>query len=286
VTGKTVDELVRDALVGVLPGFDARSLVASEPLAGGLNPRSFLVEVDDRRYVVRFTAAGPPPLTDLATEARVMSAAAGAGLAPRVVGADPARGVLVTEYRGNARAWSAAQSREPRNVERAAELLRALHHVRVDAPPFAAGQVAESYFAALGAATLPHAAWAEELLRLARVYETRYAPDTLCHHDLTAENILDDGALVLVDFEYAVRGAPILDLASLAGMNDYAEPHCRQLLSAYYRDAPQVAFTELADMVRMTRLFAFFWALRGERQAADGGRYMRIVESMSRALNR
>ncbi len=80
--------------------------------------------------------------------------------------------------------------------------------------------------------------WADELLGLARHYDSAYLPSALCHNDLVAANVLDDGDLVLVDFEYAVRAAPALDLAGLAGMNDYGENECRELLAAYYAGGP------------------------------------------------
>ena len=62
------------------------------------------------------------------------------------------------------------------------------------------------------------AEWGDELLTLARRYDARYAPTAFCHNDLVAANVLDDGQLALVDFEYAVRADPLLDLANAAGM--------------------------------------------------------------------
>ena len=71
-----------------------------EPLAGGTRRRSWLVTFDDgRRAVLRTPVERSNALLDLATEARAMDAAAGAGLAPLVIAADAESGVLLTDYR-------------------------------------------------------------------------------------------------------------------------------------------------------------------------------------------
>ena len=70
----------------------------------------------------------------------------------------------------------------------------------------------------------------DELTRLARRYDARYAPTRSATTISWRRTCSIDGPLALVDFEYAVRGAPILDLASLAGMNDYTESQRGELL--------------------------------------------------------
>ena len=279
------DAAIREALACVLPGF------RTDPgpfryrlLDGGINKRSFLVSVHEQHYVLRRPVRGTSGLLDLATEAQVMKSAAAAGLAPRVVGADPSSGLLLTEYLAGALPWSAAIAREPHNIRRAAKLLRSLHLVPVALPKFAAAEVAERYVAALGYLEPEVAKWAEELTRLARDYDKSHAGEALCHNDLVAHNVLDDGGLMLVDFEYAVCGAPILDLAGLAGMNDYTQLQRSELLAAYYPRAAPFTAGQFDDMVRMVRLMAFFWALIGERQVADARAYSQFAARMVEAL--
>jgi thiamine kinase-like enzyme len=234
-----------------------------------------------------------------------MRAAAAAGLAPKVVTVDAGAGILLTDYRKAARAWTATDARQPRNIARAAALLRALHAVRVDSPVFASERIARGYLAALerasggvGSALGSNAPgqrptldardrrWAEELLTLARHYDAAYPPTALCHNDLVAANVLDDGSLVLVDFEYAVRGAPVLDLAGLAGMNDYGAREHRELLAAYRGDDDRVAIAEpeLARIVRLVRLMAFFWARLGELRAGESSSYRALATELVERL--
>jgi thiamine kinase-like enzyme len=56
----------------------------------------------------------------------------------------------------------------------------------------------------------------------------------LCHNDLLATNILDEGhRLWLVDWEYAGLGRPLFDLASVAANNAFPDDLDGALLCAY-----------------------------------------------------
>lgn len=260
-------------------------------MVGGTHERSWLVTYDDgRRHVLRTATPGSSALLDVVSEARAMIAAANAGLAPAVVAIDAERGTLLTEYFPG-KPWRSGDARKPRNLERLAGVLRVLHAVPVELPAFAAERVASGYLARLGSAAVEHdpraARWSEELIALARGYDACYAPTAFCHHDLGAGNILDDGQLVLVDFEYAVRGTPLLDLASFAAMNGLAGDERHALLAAYVARAPEAAeLEELAALVRLVRLMAWFWALLGATQTADASAYAPYLASLAADLER
>ena len=281
----------------LLPGLSAAELAAARfrPLAGGVNRRSFLVSAGGREHVLRLPIAGAQALLDLETEAVAMRAAAAAGIAPHVVAVDAANGLLLTEYRANAKPWTPAAARKPASIERLARLLRSLHAIEVDLPAYAAERIARGYLAALAAGASPELArlggarireWADELLDLARSYDAANAATAFCHNDLVAANVLDNGGLALVDFEYAVRGSPLLDLAGLAGMNDFTPAAQRDLLAAYHRydAAPRADSIALERAVRMVRLMAFFWARVGQRRVADPSGYSKLEAELAEQL--
>jgi thiamine kinase-like enzyme len=285
------ESAARAALVRLLGAAAANASVT--PLRGGINRRSYLVAATGKQWVLQLPVPGAAGLLDVAAEAAVMSAASRAGLAPPVVGFDAEHGVLLTEYRAGARPWTPADARTAPNVIRAGALLRSLHEISADAPVYVAERFAREYLAALSAgaelkrARLDERArnWATELLDLARRFDAAHSPSALCHNDLVAANVLDDGDLVLVDFEYAVRGAPILDLAGLAGLNDYGERECRELLDAYFGEArARVSLAELASAVRMVRLVAYFWARVGELRVTDAESYSELAAQLDRTL--
>jgi thiamine kinase-like enzyme len=237
-----------------------------EPLAGGTHRRSWRVTfADGTRAVLRMPVLRSNALLDLETEVRAMDAAAGAGIAPTVIAADGESGVLLTDYRPGT-PWTPADVRRADGIDRLTTLLRTLHALPTELPAFAPTRIASRYLAALPREVGdPRAAeWGEELMALARRYEARYAPTAFCHNDLVAANVLDDGELALVDFEYAVRAEPLLDLANVAGMNGFDGGERRALLAAYRRAEPTDGeLAELTWLVRMVRLMAWFWALLG-----------------------
>jgi thiamine kinase-like enzyme len=259
------------------------------PLAGGTHRRSWLVTFGDgRRAVLRTPLSYSNALLGIAAEARAMTAAAAAGIAPAVVAIDEEGGALLTEYRAGAR-WTAADVHRAANVERLAVVLRTLHALPTELPVFAAERIAARYVAALPRDVgEPRAAqWGDELLMAARRYDERYAPTALCHNDLVAANVLDDGELALVDFEYAVRAAPLLDLANLAGMNGFTAEEQRALLAAYRRAAPaRDELEELRALVRMVQLMAWFWALLGAAGTDDASLYEPYLDELGAQLRR
>jgi thiamine kinase-like enzyme len=257
------DERLSAALAALL-GPAARGVEARR-LGGGIGHVSYLVELPEESYVLRLKHAASAVTLGVAEEFELLRAVAAAGITAEAVRMDAATGALLTRFVPRAVTWSEAAAREGANIVRIAELLRRLHGVAVELRDFEPVRYAETYFAAatkLAPLTAHERRMAAELRTLAAGYAARYAASALCHNDLVAANILDVGDLVLVDFEYAARSSPVLDLASLAAMNDYDQSQCRELLRAYYAtSAAAVSAAEFAKVVRMVRLMAYFWAL-------------------------
>jgi thiamine kinase-like enzyme len=286
---RDVDDSVRAALRRVWPDPATVEETQIRALGGGVNPRTFLAVAGKQRYVLRLPTASSMAFLDLATEVRAMSAAAAADLAPAVVAVDIEAGLLLTEYR--VMPWTNEMVRAPIAISSIVRLLHALHALPIDLPVIALESIAERYLADLGAdSTWPVTAddrpWGDELLRLARHHEASHAPTVFCHNDLVASNILTDGvAARLIDFEYAGRGTPLLDLASLAGMNDFTETQRALLLAEYYGEpaaAPLVR--ELDDAIRMVRLLGYFWARLAARRVDGATAYLRLAAEIGATL--
>jgi thiamine kinase-like enzyme len=281
------EALARTVLKRVLANDEDAVGARLEPLQGGLRPRSWLVTfADGRRCVLRAPVEQSNALLDLTAEADAMTAAARVRLAPRVVAFAPAEGVLLTEYRPGA-VWTPAVARRKANIVRLAAALRLLHTVATNLPVFAAERIARGYLGQFGSAVREPklARRADDLLALAHRYDATYAPTAFCHNDLMAANVLDDGKLSLVDFEYAVRATPLLDLANFAGMNGLGVADQDVLLESYRRETPTTAArSELATMVRMVRLYAWFWAELGARGAVDPAPYTALAAELDATL--
>ena len=241
-------------------------ILGIERLSGGLHGRCYRVTGANFDHAVRMPApdVGKHRLHAV-DEQRVIARVAAAGLAPPAVEVDASLGLVATGYLANARTWAPRDTRRLENIDYLAARLKALHACRLELPPYACVAAAESY--AQGAAehhalTGEQRDWRDELLELAQRFETRFPPETPCHNDLVASNVLDDGELWLIDFEYAVMSAPILDLAGLAGFNGFDANQRARLIGAYYGHY-EVPFSadEFYDAMRLVRSLSYFWAL-------------------------
>lgn len=241
-------------------------IASIEHLSGGLHGRCYRVQGADFDNAVRM----PPPREDefrldTIDEQRVIASVAAVGIAPPAAEVDASLGLVATKYLANARTWTPRDARRLENLDYLAARLKALHACKLELPPYACVGAAEAYAqtaAQYHELTMEQRRWRDDLLELARVFEARFPPETPCHNDLVASNVLDDGEIWLIDFEYAVMSAPILDLASLAGLNDFDANQRARLIGAYYGhyDVPFSA-DEFSDAVRLVRLLSYFWAL-------------------------
>jgi len=289
-----IDEPARERVLGAMraagvvdaPDASPSAAVVVRPLDGGLGGRSYLAAAGGRRWVVRLSAETRPGALSLPVEARVTEQAAALGIAPRVVAAEERTGALITEYLAGARSMTRQALASPQNAPRIARLLRRLHGLEHPLREFDPEAYAAAYTRGLdGALGAPDRLRIDELYALARAYRARYPSEVLCHNDLVASNVLDDGDLKLIDFEYAVTAAPMLDLAGIAALNDFDDDGWG-LAQAYY-EPTRVPFSreELRKVVRLVRLIAYFWALSSALAAGGRGPYAEFAERAAAALD-
>jgi thiamine kinase-like enzyme len=88
-----------------------------------------------------------------------------------------------------------------------------------------------------------------------RIRVTRGAqPLCPCHNDLLNANFLDDGAIRIVDWEYAGMGDRFFDLANFSVNHEFGVEEDRRLLEAYFGAASE---SDLAA-VRLMRFMSDF----------------------------
>lgn len=197
----------------------------------GLTNRSYLIEIDGRPHVLRLDTAHASSMgLDRRLEFEIQRRAAGAGLAPRILAAEPDEGWLLYEYL-EGRVLQAGDLADYATLEAIAKLLRAVHGLP------AAGHVLSVADAAARYAAIVRPD--PELSAIARrcVETVAAAPSPVaircCHNDVVAANIVWNGRMRLIDWEYACDNDPLFDLASLAGYHDLDERAVAALLAAY-----------------------------------------------------
>lgn len=230
-------------------------------LKEGLTNESWLIRdaQDAGAWVIRFSNTRESELQiDRRSEAAILATVASAGIGPRVVVCAPERHLLVTEYLPG-RAWTPRAARHIDNLHRIVELLKCLHALP---PPSGAAAtdlraVVTGYWNTLMARGLSaRAGTLEQRERARQIIAATEAERAavLCHNDIHHLNVIDDGTLRLVDWEYAGIGDPYFDLASICCYHALSDRLRGQLLHSYLGvERP----SELERLHRMCWLFDY-----------------------------
>ena len=241
-------EIVKRAL-----GEDCVLLDEPQRILGGLTNENWLVRTTDKTVVIRI---GNPHSADLQidrqSEIAVLAATAREGLSAQLLFALPEQHVIVTEHLPG-RVWGPRDARQPDNIERLALLLRRLHSL----PPPVGAQTVNlravvcGYWNTLMARGLSARAGSAELRDRVRNLVTALASDAqvcLCHNDIHHLNVIDDGELRLVDWEYSGIGDPHFDLASVCCYHAFSDTARASLLRAYLGTDNRAALERLHRM--------------------------------------
>jgi thiamine kinase-like enzyme len=209
--------------------------LALVPLGGGITNHNFKVAVDGGTYVLRIGGKDTELLgIDRSVEHGASLVAAELGVGPEVAGFVEPGGYLVTRF-VEGRPIPVEEMRLADTVRRVAEVLRRIH----DGPPipgrFDSFRVVEAYAetAAAHGVTVPEDfGWAHALA--GRIQAVRAGAEPVpCHNDLLNANFLDDGAIRIVDWEYAGMGDRFFDLANFSINHEFDDVSNATLLEAY-----------------------------------------------------
>lgn len=200
-------------------GLDSRPVVLGA-LSGGRSNRSFLLDSDIGRLVLRINGAGAfLPGADRSTEAGVWQAASEHGIAPPLVHADRQNRFLVSAYIESK--LPASPTSDIVIINQALAVLKTCHQLQVSAPAIDYTAHIERYWQIIETGKRPP----DPLLRQQRkpmqtLLESLLHSDTptgLCHHDPLSENFVGSPErLYLIDWEYAATGLQIMDYAAFA----------------------------------------------------------------------
>jgi thiamine kinase len=206
------------------------------PLGGARDNRLWRIDTDAGSFALRqrLTASDPPGV-ERQRELTIHSAAAAAGLAPRVIAADPAAGWLLMEHVSGA-PWTDRDFCEREPLLRLGERLARLHALPpAPCPPFDALAIARGQLARIEAARpgADHglAGVLAELQAVELQLQDLGRGLAMNHGDLDAANLLGPAPL-LIDWEYAQLTDPLYDLACILAYYPGAWAHRGALLGA------------------------------------------------------
>jgi len=170
-----------------------------------------------------------------ASEWAAHAAAAEFGFAPAVIHAQPDAGLLITAWIDAPQA-SSQLFETAEGLARLSQRVKALHElpIRVDMRAIDADALAMEYLAA--AVPPPSSPIRRSAIQaaIAQAQARRRSPrPVFCHNDLHQRNVLDDGQLWFIDWEYAGWGDPLFELAGIACYHDLDRDQIDALVAAY-----------------------------------------------------
>ncbi|MEO8745048.1 MAG: phosphotransferase [Candidatus Dormiibacterota bacterium] len=207
-----------------------------ETLGGGITNRNFKVDVEGAVYVLRMGGAKTELLgIDRAVEHAASLRAEEVGVGPSVADFVESGGWLVTRFI-NGRPIPVDEMRSAATLPRVAEALRRFHGAAAIPGRFDAYAVVDDYRAEAEANGVAIPSEFGDALEVSEKIRAARGPQPVvpCHNDLLNANFLDDGAIRIVDWEYAGMGDRFFDLANLSVNHDFEVEDDRRLLAAYF----------------------------------------------------
>ena len=196
-------------------------------LSGGRSNRSFLLDSDGNKMVLRLNGADSfLPDTSRSGEIRIWQAASNQGIAPPLCYVDEDTKYLVSTY------IKSSLPPQPQLDEtftgQAFDLLSRCHQLKIEAASIDYASHIRHYWQIIEAkAQSPNQALHKQRKPMRSMLESLIASNTptgLCHHDPVIANFVGNlNRLYLIDWEYAAHGLQIMDYAALAvewGLDD------------------------------------------------------------------
>lgn len=102
----------------------------------------------------------------------------------------------------------------------------------------------------------------QHFLQLATELDKSSPKDTLCHGDLSFNNLVqaESGQIKILDWEYAVLACPAYDLASCCAINGFTSAQQIQLINHYYRLHTEPLPLSLAQLQKECALYRSVFA--------------------------
>ncbi len=244
--------------------------VSGEPFAleGGITNRNFRATLGGRDVVVRVPGKDTSELgIDRVAEAQAAQAAARLGLGPAVAAVIDDPRCIATEFvPGETMTADALQGE--REIIGVANILRTLHEsgesIPTDFDPFEVIRDHAERAVARGASLPPEYERAKLLAEEISLKLTSPLHDPVfTHNDLLPANLIrsSDGALHLLDWDYAGMGNRFFDLANFAINAELAETHRDLLLSSYFGEVTDANRAALNLMRVMSDFREAMWGV-------------------------
>jgi len=242
--------------LSMIPGWDSDD-VEVQTLPGGLTNRTYRVRIRNSDCVLRLDSERSQQIDfDRTLEEQIMHAAAAAGIGPSVYFSSPTNGILLREFLPGS-AWTKADLDSTKNLEALAEILRRCHDLPPTGVSINLADYARTYLNFVGQ---EHGLYSFAKCCVAIVDSVEDCKKQVCaHNDIVAANVIDHGALALIDWEYACDNDPMFDLASAICYHDLNDSQMDILFNAYLGGRDSAWRERLVTQLRVYDAIHWLW---------------------------
>jgi thiamine kinase-like enzyme len=275
---------VVDEIIQQIPDWKNASNIQVEPLEG-LTNTNYAVTVNGERFVLRVSGKNTACLgINRKYEAEVLAAVSEVGIGAQVVYYQLSEGHLITRYI-DGRHLTLEEYRAQETIERIVRKVKRLHELPLVSGIFSPFRHVESYARQVKAMQVPFPRDFQKMLERMRVIEQEQAQDPypwqrFCHNDLFFVNVLDDGNIRFIDWEFSGVNDIYYDLATLTyaydSLNTLPRELQEHLLVCYFGEVRQKNWKRLDGMKYMLMFFTAMWGLLQQGMQNEG--HVRSVE--------
>lgn len=255
---------VEEAIARVPMWKDAADLKVS-PLSGGMTNQNYRVDVGKKSYVLRIAGDRTELLgIDREFEYRTQTIAGELGIAPEVVAFIEPEGYIVTKFI-EGRPIPPEELRQPKNIQRVAEILNEIHAMPSIPGVFSPFMVVRNYETIAREHNVSFPEKFDWLISQMNDAEAAMMNTSRiqrpCHNDLLNGNFLLANKLYVLDWEYAGMGDVFFDLANFSNNHELSEDEDHLLLDCYFGNVTSQAMAHLNIMKIMSDFREAMWGL-------------------------
>lgn len=252
-----------------IPGWAEADDLEIKPIAG-LTNSNYLVTVNNERYVLRVSGSNSALLgINRYHELEALETASAIGIGPEIVHFILPQGHLVTRFI-DGRHWRFEEYCNPENLSKIVDVVKHIHSLPAVEGIFSPFQRVETYASQAKEFQVPFPGNFAVFLEMMSAIKDKQVQDEhpwlkFCHNDLYYVNILDDGALRIIDWEFAGMGDIYFDLATLIYAYDTHGPLSPDLenyiLECYFGQIDNNHRQRLAGAKFMLLFFTAMWGM-------------------------
>ncbi|MDO4268106.1 MAG: phosphotransferase [Eubacteriales bacterium] len=238
----------------------------------GMTNKSFLFQVNDRHYICRIPGPGTELLLNRRQEAAAYDAIRSLDISDHVLYLDPESGYKIAEYYEGSRN---ARADSWEDLAACLKVLRRLHESGVSVSHQFHFREWIDFYEKLctshgGPLFEDYAQVRQHMDELMDYLDSLNRPKALAHIDCNVDNflLLPDGAVRLVDWEYAGMCDPLADLGMNAIYSRYKEEETDKLMELYF--GRPASDTERIIVYAYMALGGLLWALWAVYKASLG----------------